>query len=87
MCLKLSKIPRDFIGRTQLHLAAKNGHTEVVMFIILCSKLSKNPRDLLQLNSVTRHFILVGQKLVEKVKCDRYILNNVIFSISQLIQM
>ena len=30
MCSKLSKNPRDFIGRTPLHLAAKKGHLEVV---------------------------------------------------------
>ena len=30
MCPKLNKNPKDFVGRTPLHLAAKKGHIEVV---------------------------------------------------------
>ena len=40
-----NKEPKDCIVQTLLHFAAKNGHTEVVIFMIMCSKLSKTPRD------------------------------------------
>ena len=35
------KEPKDCIGQTPLHFATKYGHAEVVMFMIMCSKLSK----------------------------------------------
>ena len=39
------KKPKDCIERTLLHFAAKYGHTEDVIYMIMCSKLSKNTRD------------------------------------------
>ena len=50
----------------KLHFAPKYGHIEVVIFMIMCSKLSKNPRDFIERRTPLH---LAAKKVVKCLAC------------------